>query len=598
LRARDVPIVYSERYQHSVVGVPLDPLRGEKILSCASEAGGLRRGACRAPEPASFDDLLRAHAAGYLESLHRGDGLARILGVELSVTDAEATLDLQRLMVGGTVEATRLALRGKRIAFHLGGGFHHAMPAAGQGFCVFNDVAVAVRRIRAGGFAGRVLVVDLDLHDGNGIRAAFAEDPTVHTLSIHNEHWGETEAVQSTSIALGSDVGDAAYLDCLRATLPGIFERFRPELVYYLAGTDVAASDALGNWRIGAGAILERDRLVTELARRPERPLPMVALLAGGYGSAAWRYSARYLLWATSGRELEPLSEDELALRRFRRLRAFLPVAEARNRDSSFALAPEDLVSLHPLAYSPPRFLDHLSRSGVEFLLDRFGILPRLRAKGYPTLSVAVAADVGSGLQTLRVTSGRGELLIELRAGRSRAAVQGMEVVAIEWLLLQNPRAAPSSRRPLLPGQQRPGLGLLRDMMGWLVLLCDEHGLDGIHFVAAHYHIVAQSRRLVRLLRPADEARVRALSAVLADRSLAEAAEAIAAGGVVDADGRPVVWEPAPCVIPVSARLAGLVSGPAYERAVGEAAAGLSLRTTPARAPAGGGRRASRERRA
>ena len=120
--------------------------------------------------------------------------------------EVEATLDLQRLMAGGTIQATRLALRTGGIAVHLGGGFHHAMPDAGLGFCVFNDVAVAIRRLRGRGFAEPVLVVDLDLHDGNGTRRIFADDPTVHTFSIHNDHWGDTEAVASTSIALGPGV--------------------------------------------------------------------------------------------------------------------------------------------------------------------------------------------------------------------------------------------------------------------------------------------------------------------------------------------------------------------------------------------------------
>jgi acetoin utilization deacetylase AcuC-like enzyme len=571
-----VPIVYSERYQHSVLGVPLDPLRGERILAALAEAGLLPRNACSDPRPASFDSLLRVHTPAYLQSLHGGEALERILGVDLDPAEAEATLDLHRLLVGGTIQATRLALRSGRAVVHLGGGFHHALPGAGMGFCVFNDVAVAVTRLRARGFRGRVLVVDLDLHDGNGTRAIFAADPTVHTLSVHHEHWGDVDAVESTSIALGPDVEDARYLECLRETLPGVFARFRPELVYYLAGTDVAVDDVLGNWRLTADGIRARDRLVTELARPPQAPLPLVALLAGGYGTAAWRYSARYLLWLASGRELEPAPEEELALRRFRRLRAALPIAEAQGGDLAFSFSEEDLVGLQPQA--PSRFLEHLSRNGAELLLERLGILPQIRARGFRSLDVALKADPGGAGHTLRVTSGRGELLMELRAGRSRAAVPGMEVLAIEWLLLQNPRAAFSRRRPRLPGQQHPGLGLLRDVVGSLVLVCEEHGLDGLHFVAAHYHVAMQSRRLVRLLHPEDEARVRACSAALLGLSLAEAAAALAEGRVVAPDGQPFLWTPAPCVLPVSGRLGDLVAGAAYEEAVTEASGRLAFR--------------------
>ncbi|NIQ31009.1 MAG: histone deacetylase, partial [Acidobacteria bacterium] len=98
----------------------------------------------------------------------------------------QEALDLSRLMAGGTIQATRMALRTGKVAVHLGGGFHHATPDEGMGFCVFNDAAIAVRRLRARGFREPILIVDLDLHDGNGTRAAFADDPSVYTFSIHN----------------------------------------------------------------------------------------------------------------------------------------------------------------------------------------------------------------------------------------------------------------------------------------------------------------------------------------------------------------------------------------------------------------------------
>ena len=251
-------------------------------------------------------------------------------------------------MAGGTIQATRLALRTGGVAVHLGGGFHHAMPDAGLGFCVFNDVAVAIRRLRGRGFAEPVLVVDLDLHDGNGTRRVFADDPTVHTFSIHNDHWGDTEAVASTSIALGPGVGDARFLGTLREALPPVFEAVKPGLVVYLAGTDPAEDDPIGNWRLTARALFERDRFVTSLARPDGRPCPMVVVLAGGYGRHAWRYSARYVLWLASGRAIEPVEEEALALRRFRRLGRDLRDAEAVDDGLPFTLSEEDLAGLMP----------------------------------------------------------------------------------------------------------------------------------------------------------------------------------------------------------------------------------------------------------
>jgi acetoin utilization deacetylase AcuC-like enzyme len=579
LKLRGVPVVYDARYQESLSGVPMDPLRGEKILGSLEEAGLLAPDLVFRPRPVSLQNLLRVHTAEYLQSIQEPGTLTHIMGVDVSGRDVERVLDLHRLMAGGTIQATRLALRTGGIAVHLGGGFHHAMPGAGLGFCVFNDVAVAIRRLRGRGFAEPVLVVDLDLHDGNGTRRAFADDPTVHTLSIHNDHWGETDALASTSVALGADVEDARFLDAVRQTLPPVFEAVKPGLVVYLAGTDLAEDDPIGNWRLTARAVFERDRLVTALARPAARPRPTVVVLAGGYGRRAWRYTARYLLWLASGRETEPIEEEDLALRRLRRLGSHLRDAEQVDDGLAFTLTEEDLVGLLPGLPRATRFLGYFSRHGVELVLERAGILSQLRSRGFRGLRVDLEARDGNA-PTLRIFSEEAEeqLLVEMRAERSRGAVPGMDVITLEWLLLQNPRGSFSERRPRLPGQQHPGLGLLRDFMGWLVVVCETHALDGVSFVAAHYHIAMQSRHLVSPLHPKDEARLRALAAALEGLPLPEATAAVAEGRVVDATtGAPAVWEPIATVLPVSERLRARVGGPAFEQAVEAERARLHL---------------------
>jgi acetoin utilization deacetylase AcuC-like enzyme len=572
LSGRRVWVVYDARYQRGVFGVPMDPLRGEKIVGSLREAGLLDGDLLSEPRPASLQNLLRVHTPEYLQALQEPEALTRILGVEVSPREAEATLDLQRLMAGGTIQSTRLALRTGGVAVHLGGGFHHATPDAGIGFCVFNDVAVAIQRLRGRGFLEPVLVVDLDLHDGNGTRLAFADDPTVHTFSIHNDHWGDTDAVASTSIALGPDVEDGRFLETLRAALPPVVAAVRPGLVVYLAGADPAADDPLGNWRLSAAALLERDRFVTSLVRGDGRECPMAVVLAGGYGRQAWRYSARFLLWLASGREVEPAEEEQLALRRFRRLGHDLRAAEAVENDLPFTLSEEDLAGLMPGTAGPSRFLGYFSRHGVELLLERAGVLPQLRARGFRTLRVDLDTREGLG-HTLRIVSEDrpDELLVELRADRSRSAVPGMEVISVEWLLLQNPREEFSERRPRLPGQQHPGLGLLRDFMGWLMVVCETHGLDGVFFVAAHYHIAMQSRRLVRPVHAVDEARLRAIAKALEGVPLSAGTSAVEEGLLVDArTGEPAGWEPVATVVPVSRRLRARVSGPDYEAAVAD----------------------------
>ncbi len=565
--ARGVPIVYDVRYQHCLSGMPMDPLRGDKVLGALEESGFLVPRLLSEPRAVSLENLLRVHTPEYLQAVQEADTLTRIMGVEVPAREVEAELDLQRLMTGGTIQALRLALRTGGVAVHLGGGFHHAQADSGTGFCVFNDVAVAVRRLRARGFPHPVLIVDLDLHDGNGTRLLFAHDPTVHTFSVHNDHWGDTQAVASTSIALGANVDDARLLSVLRQELPPLFQSFRPGLLVYLAGTDSAADDAIGNWRLSASGLLERDRLVTSLARA--RECPMAVVIAGGYGRHAWKHTARFLLWLASGREIEPPPEEALAVKRFRRLGRDLRPTQASDDGLAFSLSEEDVAGLLPGSAAPARFLGYFSRHGVELLLERAGVLAQLRAKGFRSLRVEL--DGPADARTLRVLcdGGADELLVEMRAERSRSAVAGMEVIALEWLLLQNPREPFSPGRPRLPGQQHPGLGLLRDLMGWLVVVCETHALDGIYFVAAHYHIAMQSRRLVRPLRPQDEARLRALARALEGLPLPDATSAVDARRVVDAaTGRPLSWEPVATVLPVSERLRSLVSGPEYEGAI------------------------------
>lgn len=562
---RDVRLVYHRDYVHALSGVPMDRRRAERILAFLAEEALVDRDDIAVPRPASLRNLLRAHSAGYLEALERRDALLRILGISLTDDEAERVLELQRTVVGGTIHATRLALQGRGVAVNLGGGLHHAHRDSGQAFCAFNDVAVAVARLRARGYREPVLVVDLDLHDGNGTRAIFANDPSVHTYSVHNEHWGETQAEASTSIALGSGVTDEVYLGTLLKTLPAVAESFDPGMVVYLAGADPAHDDALGNWQVSAEGLLTRDRFVTELFRRRRRPLPMVVLLAGGYGEGAWRYPARYLAWLVARRLIEPPGTEELTLIRYRRLLDQLDPAALTSEpgDYSWRLTDEDLVGIVPGAARATRFLRYFSRRGVELTLERVGIFDQLRLRGFAHPVVEIELDHPLG-QTLRIWGGpeRQELLVELRVDRSSRAAPGLEVLVIEWLLLQNPRTEFGPYRRPLPGQKHPGLGMLKDVFGWLVVLCERLGLDGVYYTPSSYHVAAQSRRLVRFLDPAHEARFRALEAAVRGLPLAEASRSLSEGRVVDtASGEPVRWEGWPMVMPVSERLRARVEG-------------------------------------
>lgn len=573
--------IYHHHYDLPLPCAPMDSQRAERILAFLTEEGLVDEKLLSVPRPPSLRNLLRAHSADYLESIEHRETVQRIIGGPVSDEEHVQLLDTQRLMVGGTIQATRLALRHRATVINLGGGFHHACRDHGMAFCVFNDIAVAVTRLRARGYKEPILVVDLDLHDGNGTRAIFADDPTVYTYSIHNQHWGETDALAATSIALGDSVSDEVYLGTLLKTFPDIIDSFQPGLVIYLAGTDPAASDPLGNWKISSGGMLARDRFVIQEIRHRLGRLPVVILLSGGYGHISWQYSGRFFSWLLAGRANEPPDNAGLTLMRFRRLKARLdPTALTADPDDfSLSLSEEDLIGIMPGMTRRTRFLQYFSGHGVELLLERFGILDGIRVRGYTHPQVDLDLNHSLG-ETLRIygDASRHELLMELRVNRSQRVVEGCEVLIVEWLLLQNPRAEFGPYRRPLPGQKHPGLGLLKEVFGWLVMVCEMLELDGIYYSPSSYHVAAQSRRLTRFLKPEHEARFRALEELLATLPLAVASKTIEDNQVIDAaTNKPLSWEGFPMVVSVTDKLQVLISSDQYERRVADELASLDL---------------------
>ncbi len=572
-----VHLVYSQRYQIELPGAVHDPQRGERILAFLDSAGLLDRAEVHAAEPAAFRHLRRIHVDSYLDSLSRPETLVRVVGLELSEDLLERVLEAQRTMVGGTLAATRLALDSHGIAVNLGGGLHHGFADRGERFCVYNDVAAAIAELRSRGVGCRVLVVDLDLHDGDGTRSLCAGDPAVHTFSIHNHTSTPVDPAAATAIELGSGVGDEAYLEAVRTHLPPVVARFHPELVFYLAGSDPAADDQIGDWKITAGAMLARDRFVLSCVRAAGRQIPLVILLAGGYGPAAWRYSARFLSTLLNrGRPIEPPSTEELLLARYRAMARELAEHELTGeaRQDDWGLSEEDIAGALGGLHRPRRFLDFYSRHGLELAVERAGLLDRVRNLGFQRPMLEMDLDNPAG-DTVRLygDARKRELLIELRVRIDRHIVPGLALLRIEWLLLQNPRAGFTAERPRLPGQSHPGLGILREIIALLVLVCDRLQLDGLVVVPSHYHVTVKSRKALRFLRPGDEGLFRALQRTLRDLPLAAATEALAAGRVVDSHaGKPFAWSPVPMVFPVSERFREQIEGENYEREAEEAA--------------------------
>ncbi|MCY1044079.1 histone deacetylase [Corallococcus sp. bb12-1] len=225
-------------------------------------------------------DLERVHTARYLDAFFAGtltDAESRRLGFPWS----PLLVDNARASVGGTLAAARAALE-DGFGANLAGGTHHAYPDHGEGFCVFNDIAVAIRVLQAEGAIQRAVVVDLDVHQGNGTAATFAGDASVFTFSMHGEHnFPFRKQPSHLDLGLEDGAGDAEYLALLDTHQPHVLESARADLLFFQAGVDPLAEDTLGRLSLTHAGLKARDLRVLGAAR--ERGLPAVLTLGGGY---------------------------------------------------------------------------------------------------------------------------------------------------------------------------------------------------------------------------------------------------------------------------------------------------------------------------
>jgi acetoin utilization deacetylase AcuC-like enzyme len=235
-----------------------------------------------APEPATDDDVLLVHDPGWVQRLKSGTLTYHEI-LRLEIPYSRRMVDAFWLATGGTILAARLALQ-EGVGFNLGGGFHHAFPGHGEGFCAINDVAVAIRRLQRDGLIRRAMVVDCDVHHGNGTAAVFANDSSVYTLSIHQlNNYPSEKPLSDMDIHLADGTGDAEYLERLANGMNAAYAVFHPELVVYVAGADPYCEDQLGGLNLTLEGLARRDRLV--LDRALEHAGAVAVVLAGGYAA-------------------------------------------------------------------------------------------------------------------------------------------------------------------------------------------------------------------------------------------------------------------------------------------------------------------------
>ena len=233
------------------------------------------------PARASDDALELVHTRDYVRRFREGALDAAELR-RLGFPGSEALVERSYRAVGGTIAAARHALE-HGLAMNLAGGTHHAFPDHGEGFCVFNDVAVAIRLLGSEGLLRRAAIVDLDVHQGNGTHAIFAGDPDVFTFSMHGGRNYPFHKVAGTlDVELADGTGDDIYLAELAAALPGVLAASAPDLVVYIAGADPHEGDRLGRLALTFDGLARRDAMVLDLCR--EVGIPVAITIGGGYG--------------------------------------------------------------------------------------------------------------------------------------------------------------------------------------------------------------------------------------------------------------------------------------------------------------------------
>jgi acetoin utilization deacetylase AcuC-like enzyme len=277
---QNLQVVWHEDYEADI-GVHVFPTTKYRAArDRLFEEGTLSESDIRRPEPATDEQVALVHTTGYMEKI-LGDKFSWQDTMVLEIPFSPELREAMWICTGGSILTGRLALE-DGLAVHLGGGFHHAFADHGEGFCLINDVAIAVRVLMEEGTIARAAVVDCDLHHGNGTAAIFRDDSAVFTFSIHQEYnYPMTKPPSDLDLGLADLTGDGEYLALLEKHIPVILKEHRPDLIFYLAGADPFEQDQLGGLSLTFDGLRRRDESIFRMAG--DAGVPVAVALAGGY---------------------------------------------------------------------------------------------------------------------------------------------------------------------------------------------------------------------------------------------------------------------------------------------------------------------------
>ncbi len=533
---RPATLWHDPRYRLPLSGLEatagIEPRRADYAAWWLTGAGVISSRRVRLPARIAVHRLSRVHTPELLESLGRPEGLANVFAADPADVRVDELMDTIRLAAGGTLGATRESLRTGEPAINLLGGFHHATPGVAGGFCPVNDVAVAITAMRDRGFTGRVLVLDLDAHPPDGLSACLRDDPRVFIGSISGSDWGPLPGVDETLLPPGT--GDEPYLAALRQLL---HRAPRPDLAYVIAGGDVLAGDKMGRLGLTLDGARRRDLMVAGWLEG----VPQVWLPGGGYSKRAWRVLAGTGM-AVATRSQKPIPEDyEPLLARFSGISAELSRADLGDAGDLTLDDVEESLGLRPTRQR--LLLGFYTAQGMEVALHRYGVFKHLVRLGYRNFRLSFDREGGGERVRVHGTADDlpGEqLLIELILEKRRCL--GVPVLYVNWLALRHPRAHFSERRPRLPGQDAPGLGLAQEAGTMLARMAIRLGLGGVVFRPSNFHVAYTARKGFAFVEPDRQGRFEALVRDLAAYPLAEATRLVAEGKVMLGD-RPYEWE-------------------------------------------------------